>query len=146
MEAVGGGKGSQPIAFNHKLHKETGLECIDCHRFFQTERYAGRPSIEICLECHEEAVTDSPEEAKIRDYAKDKKDIPWNRLYQLADHVFFTHHRHIVEGGLDCEVCHGKIGETDKPPSKPLKTLSMSDCMDCHWKRGANNDCLACHR
>jgi hypothetical protein len=145
MGVARGGSSGQPIAFNHKLHKEAGVECIDCHRFFQTQRYAGKPSLQVCLECHEEPMTESPEEAKIQEYAKENKEIPWKKLSRTPDHVFFTHQRHVVGAALECETCHGKIGETVKPPSKPLKTLSMDDCMDCHWESGADNDCLACH-
>lgn len=136
----------QPIAFNHNLHKEAGVECIDCHRFFKTERYAGKPTLEVCLGCHEEALTESAEEAKIREYAKRNQEIPWKRLYRVPDHVFFTHQRHVSGAGLQCEMCHGKIGETVKPPSKPLKRFSMGTCMNCHRKHDASNDCLACHK
>jgi hypothetical protein len=90
-------------------------------------------------------MTESPEEAKIQEYAKENREIPWKKLSRTPDHVFFTHQRHVVGAALECETCHGKIGETVKPPSKPLKTLSMNDCMDCHWESGADNDCLACH-
>ena len=136
----------QPIAFNHRLHKEAGVECINCHPYFETRRFAGKPTLEVCLECHEEPMTESPEEAKIREYASEDKEIPWVRLYQMPTHVFFTHRGHVAGAGIQCETCHGKIGETVKPPSKPLKTLSMNDCMECHRKNKANNDCLACHK
>jgi hypothetical protein len=135
----------QPIAFNHGLHKEAGVECSDCHRYAETEHFAGRPVLEVCLECHEEALTDSREEAKIREYASQNAEIPWERLYQMPDHVFFTHRRHVAGAGIQCETCHGRIGETAKPPLKPLKTLTMGNCMDCHRKNKADNDCLACH-
>lgn len=145
MGASGSSAGGQPIAFNHRLHKEAGAECIDCHRFFQTQRFAGKPSLQDCLECHEEPMTENPEEAKIREYAAENKEIPWKKLSRMPDHVFFTHRRHVVGATIQCETCHGKIGDTIQPPSKLLKTLSMNDCMDCHRKNRANNDCLACH-
>jgi hypothetical protein len=138
-------EGGQPIAFNHKLHKQSGAECIDCHRFYESERNAGRPTVQDCLACHDEAITEDREAVKIRAYADDNKEIPWKRLYRMPDHVFFTHRRHVVQGGVPCKTCHGGIGEMTEPPSKPLKTLSMSDCMNCHRKTGADNDCLACH-
>lgn len=135
----------QPIKFNHKTHKEQGLECTSCHQYVRERTFAGSPRIEVCLECHEEPITESPEEAKIQQYAKEKKEIPWVPLYRSPKHVFFTHRRHVAVAGIQCETCHGKIGEMDKPPAKPLKTLSMSACMDCHRDTGADNDCLACH-
>ncbi len=144
MGAAGSGSGGQPIAFNHKLHKEAEVECVTCHIYVQTQRYAGKPTLQICLECHEEPMTDSSEEAKIQEYAKDQKEIPWKKISRTPDHVFFTHQRH-VGAMIQCETCHGEIGETTSPPSKPLKTLSMSECIDCHREYGADNDCLACH-
>ncbi len=140
------GRGAKhPIQFNHKSHKEQGLECVTCHQYAQTHTFAGSPKLEVCLECHEEPITESPEEAKIRKYADENEEIPWVPLYRMPGHVFFTHQRHVSGAGLQCETCHGKIGETVKPPPKPLKTLSMNACMDCHRKTGADNDCLACH-
>ncbi len=140
------GRGAkQPIRFNHKTHKEQGLECTMCHQYVRERTFAGSPRIEVCLECHEEPITESPEEAKIQQYAEEKKKIPWVPLDRMPKHVFFTHRRHVLVAGIQCETCHGKIGETVKPPSRPLKMLSMNDCMDCHRKTGADNDCLACH-
>jgi hypothetical protein len=145
MRAAGSSVGEQPIAFNHRLHKEAGVECINCHLYFETQRFAGKPTLAVCLECHEEAMTESPEEEKIREYAKESKEIPWKKLSRTPDHVFFTHQRHVSGASIQCETCHGEIGETTSPPTKPLKTLSMDDCMDCHRQNGADNDCLACH-
>ncbi|MCK5552018.1 MAG: hypothetical protein KAJ09_02650, partial [Deltaproteobacteria bacterium] len=71
------GRGAKhPIQFNHKSHKEQGLECITCHQYAQKHTFAGSPKLEVCLECHEEPITESPEEAKIRKYAEENEEIP----------------------------------------------------------------------
>ncbi len=140
------GKGvEQPISFNHKTHKEQGLECISCHQYVEEQTFAGLPRIEVCLECHEEPITDSPEEEKIRTFHKEGIPIQWISLYNQPDHVFFSHRRHIRLGQIDCRVCHGQFDETTTPPRRPLVTLTMDDCMDCHEERRESNDCLVCH-
>ena len=43
------------IQFNHRYHRDEGLECVDCHRStgheYMTEG-TNRPSVTECLECH----------------------------------------------------------------------------------------------
>jgi hypothetical protein len=140
-----GSKADQPIPFNHKKHQEQGMTCDACHRFFQTQTFSGMPRIAICMECHKDPVTDSPEEEKIRQFQKKGKEIPWERLYQQPDHVFFSHRRHVVLGKTECKTCHGEMGQSEKPPSRPWIRMTMKWCMDCHAKSKVSNDCLTCH-
>jgi hypothetical protein len=135
----------QPIAFNHKLHAENDLECLDCHPYFEEQASSGRPSLETCQTCHEEPQGESKEEKKLMEYIKSGKEIEWQRLYRAPEDVYFSHRRHVVFGNIECKTCHGDIGESSKPPSKPLK-ITMKKCMDCHEEKEANNDCIACHR
>jgi hypothetical protein len=137
----------QPIEFNHKKHiSEAGLACIDCHRYFKTQSHSGYPAIDICLDCHSDLLTDSPEEKKLLSYAEKKLDIPWKRIYYMADHVFFSHQLHVEVAKINCEKCHGKMEEQSKPPRQPLVLHTMEFCMDCHKNSSADIDCLACHR
>ncbi len=140
-----GFKTDQPISFNHKEHLEQGLECDSCHRYFKTQNFSGMPEISICMECHKEAITKNPEEEKIRQFPKKGEEIPWKRLYGEPDHVYFSHRAHVVLGKIECKPCHGDIGESQKPPTKPFAQMTMSWCMNCHAKKKATNDCLACH-
>ncbi len=140
-----GSKTEQPISFNHKKHLEQGLECDSCHRYFKTQTFSGMPGIAACLECHQEAVTKSPEEEKIRQFAKKGKEIPWKRIYKEPSYVFYSHRRHTVLGKIPCQTCHGNIGNSEKPPEKPYVKMTMGWCMGCHQKKGVSNDCLACH-
>jgi menaquinone reductase, multiheme cytochrome c subunit len=140
-----GSKAEQPVSFNHKKHVEQGLGCDACHRFFKTQTFSGMPDLNICLECHKEPVTKNPEEEKIRQSSQKGKEIAWKRIYEQPDHVFFSHRRHVVLGKLSCQTCHGKIGQSEKPPTKPWVKMTMKWCMDCHAKNKVTNDCLACH-
>ena len=138
-------KGGQPISFNHKKHLEQGLECDTCHPYYKTQNFSGLPNITICLECHKEPITKSPEEEKIRQFKKKGEEIPWRQVHREPDHVFFSHRRHVVSGKMPCQTCHGNIAESEKPPSKPWVSMTMSWCMNCHAKNKVTNDCIACH-
>ena len=135
----------QPIAFNHGKHAENGLECPECHPFYEEHASSGRPSIEVCSGCHEEAQGENPEEKKIVEHVGTGKEVEWKRLYRVPEDVYFSHRRHVILGELECSTCHGSIGESQKPPSKPVK-ITMKKCMKCHEERDVENDCIACHR
>lgn len=135
----------QPIEFNHLKHKEQGLDCLDCHKYAKKYKFAGLPNIETCSECHQERLTESREEEKLFKFIQDKVYIPWNRIYQIPDHVYYSHAEHVGLADLECGNCHGDIGERETPPEKALVKLSMDFCMDCHRKQNASLDCLACH-
>ncbi len=138
---------TQPIAFNHRLHTiENEMACDICHRYYAERAHSGRPVIAICLDCHEEALTDSPEEEKIRTFAEQGEEIPWRRIYVMPRHVRYSHARHVTGAGLECQTCHGSIGQAERPPSRPEVDLSMDFCVGCHWERGISTDCILCHR
>lgn len=137
----------QPIAFSHKKHtQEVGLECEDCHTTVRTEAFAGLPALEICMTCHEEAQTDSPEEEKLRQAAESGTPVPWARLFEQPSHVYYSHRRHVGFGQIDCETCHGAIGlRTGEDTGRPAN-LTMDVCIACHEKTEAGVDCTDCHR
>jgi len=136
----------QPIKYNHRIHIDNGLECVDCHQSVMEGEEATLPSIDICLSCHEEPLTESKEEAKIRKFAQTLGEIPWNRVLLLGDHVYFSHMRHVTIGKIKCVNCHGEMAKMEKPPEKPLKRMEMKDCIRCHMERNVTYDCNACHR
>src|SRR3972149_8175661 len=102
-----GFKVEQPISFNHKKHQEQGLECDACHRYFKTQTFSGMPTVAVCMECHKEPLTKNPGEEKIRQFNKKGEEIPWKRIYEQPDHVFFSHRRPVILGKMNCETCHG---------------------------------------
>ena len=138
----------QPIAFNHSVHvKGEEMGCVDCHAGDKSAR-AGIADIKSCNECHKEAQGDepNPEEEKVREYAKAKKQIPWVQVNKNAGHVYFSHRAHVTFARMKCEECHGDVGRMELPVTEPTPELhSMSACIKCHEARGATLDCLACH-
>lgn len=136
----------QPIAFNHLKHKEADVSCDVCHARFQESEVSGRPLLETCMICHEEAQTKSPEEEKIRRFAAEGKEIPWERVYFLPDHVYFSHRRHAVMAKIECSECHADIGERTTPPDRPAVKHTMERCIACHEKSAASTACNDCHR
>ncbi|GAB4256005.1 MAG: cytochrome c3 family protein [Deferrisomatales bacterium] len=153
LGGVGRAAITQPVAFNHKLHVEdNGLECVECHVYVRSQPFAGLPGVEKCLECHEEPQTDSAEEEKIRQTAEQGGELQWNRIYDVPDHVYYSHRRHVVAGGLECGECHGPIAESTSPPTRPLNEITMDFCIECHMERDVAmagdgpGDCFSCHK
>lgn len=138
----------QPIAYNHKVHIETaGLQCIDCHVSIEQRAFATLPSIEICQNCHAgDPLTESEEEKKLLTYIFEGKEIPWIKIYNVPDHVYFSHRRHIIRGEVSCSECHGNINEFINPVSSQFMDITMDNCIKCHEERKVTNDCLTCHR
>lgn len=136
----------QPIEFSHKAHAESGVPCDACHESVDKAALAGMPSAETCMTCHQSAITDSPEEEKVRQFAEKGERIPWQRVYEVAEHVYFSHRRHVTLAGIECVSCHGDAGASAAPLTVAAIPISMDRCMGCHAQDGAANDCNACHR
>ena len=137
---------AQPIQFSHKAHVEKGLPCDGCHQFVEKASYAGMPTTETCMMCHQATITDNPEEEKVRQYAEKGLQIPWGRVYQVAGHVYFSHRRHVTLGHVECVQCHGNVGENAAPLTVAAVQISMDRCLNCHAQKDAAADCEACHR
>ncbi len=138
----------QPLAFDHRIHlEEAELECQGCHTTVADRPYASIPSISLCLECHEEPLTDRPEEARLLAYAEEpRREIPWVRLFRQPGHVYYSHRTHVGIAEIPCRTCHGDFGERAGSETRPPANLTMEDCIACHRQSSARNDCTACHR
>jgi len=154
----------QPIAFPHKTHIALNLPCSGCHQRAEKDLVAGKPPTALCLACHAAGDSKSSEIVKLKAYGEKGLDIPWRRVWRLPRHVFFSHRVHVTVAELKCQTCHGPMETLEQPPPRPLKTLAMQDCIDCHLKsmsgdRNADrahstevrirrivNDCTFCHR
>lgn len=147
-QMVRGAQPGQPIAFNHKVHVSAGLDCAMCHRYVREQAFATLPTLETCLMCHSAKVSDSPEEAKIREFAEKNEPLRWVRLYRLSPDAaaFFSHKRHVTVGGIECAICHGPMAERTTPPTKALVSFSMDFCIDCHDRKKVATTCVNCHR
>lgn len=62
--------------------------------------------------------------------------IPWLRIHNLPDHVYFSHQQHVVAGGQACQTCHGPIEEMEVVSQ--YATLSMGWCINCHRQTSVN--------
>ena len=135
----------QPIAFSHQIHiGKLNLECLFCHDTADKSPYAGVPSVQKCMSCHQGVKTDRPEIQKLTKYWNDKEPVPWNRVHRIRirNHVYFTHKRHIA-AGVQCEHCHGQLAAM--PQVRQVKSLKMGFCVSCHEANHAPTDCVICH-
>jgi hypothetical protein len=138
---------TQPIAFNHRAHiTNAQLQCSDCHPYYSKGARSGLPSADVCMTCHSDALTKSPEEAKLREESQRGNPPVFRKLFHLPPHVYYSHRRHVVLGKLECVQCHGQIADTVTPPTSPLVRISMDFCTGCHTQLKVTNDCKACHR
>jgi len=56
--------------------------------------------------------------------------IPWVRIHNLPDHVYFSHAQHVTAGEIECQACHGKVEEMEVLAQH--SPLSMGWCINCH--------------
>jgi Class III cytochrome C family/Cytochrome c7 and related cytochrome c len=133
----------QPVAFSHQVHAGKVGPCNFCHVGAAEGDEATVPSVDFCLTCHRTIKADSPEVAKLKAASEKGKDIAWVPVYRVPDFVFFGHAPHI-KAGLHCAECHGPV-ETRDVLQKEVST-SMNSCRECHRRRGAPMECVACHQ
>lgn len=151
LVAVGPSAEDLPVAdFNHAIHIARDLECVDCHTGVETRAAAGVPSITICAECHddpEDSMIKTANGKRISDHIQRGEELWWPSVYDLPDHVVFSHRRHFALGRIACKECHGDVaGATTLPVALVESTLTMDGCMDCHARNRADQDCFACHK
>ncbi len=126
----------QPIKFSHQIHAgQNKIDCLYCHNTAEHSKSAGIPSAGVCLNCHQLVVKEgsrsgSFEINKILRAVEKNEPIVWNRVYNLPDHVFFSHAQHVKVGGLECVECHGAVEEMHI--IKQFNDLSMGWCVNCH--------------
>ncbi len=134
----------QPIPFSHKKHAGINkIQCLYCHANADNGRQSTVPAMNVCMNCHSVVKTDSPFIQKLTDYYKRGEPIPWVKVHDVADHVYFNHKRHVTKG-IACETCHGDIKEEDRVVQS--KTLMMGFCVSCHKANNAPLQCSTCHQ
>ena len=101
------------------------------------------PSTAKCMSCHSTIKKDSPAIQRLAEYDKNKETIPWKRVYEIPDYVFFSHKVHVTEAKTACEDCHGNVREMEV--MRREKPTNMAACMDCHRSKGASLACDVCH-
>ncbi len=145
----------QPIPFSHRLHvTDKDIDCRFCHTGVDRVPTAGIPPVQTCMFCHQVIITEHPEIQTLWDHYGVRDDgtldpsrghpIPWARVFEVPDHVYFTHRVHTQIGGLDCTDCHGPVESMDRLVAP--RTFEMGFCLECHRPRGVSTDCWTCHR
>jgi hypothetical protein len=134
----------QPIAYNHRLHLAQGLECLTCHVTAETGDHATLPPTATCMRCHVRVKTESPDIQKLTSFDSRKEDVPWRRVYRLAEYVYFSHKVHLSsDKSVTCQTCHGNVREMDV--MQKVKDTSMAACTECHKQHSAPVKCDTCH-
>lgn len=67
--------------------------------------------------------------APVRRSVHTRRPIPWQRVTQLPDFVYFDHAIH-VNKGVGCETCHGRVDQMAQV--RQVAPLTMSWCVECH--------------
>jgi hypothetical protein len=138
----------QPIPYSHSTHVEAGVQCLYCHSSAMRSDIAGIPSVQKCMGCHGIIATDSPAVQVLTGYWERGEPIPWKRINQQADFVYFSHQPHLG-AGINCETCHGDVGSMEV--TRPAVKMDMGWCLDCHLEQPQEKvarlaDCIACHK
>lgn len=131
----------QPIPFSHKLHAgQLKMDCRYCHTTVDKSAFAAIPDSKICANCHTGKSADGTTElaavhsesaalAPLRESLATGKSIPWVKVHNLPDFVYFDHSAHVTRG-VSCVSCHDRVDRMDEVFQ--AKPLSMSWCLDCH--------------
>jgi hypothetical protein len=120
----------QPVAFSHALHAgQLGLDCRYCHTTVEKAAFAAIPPAATCMNCHQHIAPQSRKLLAVRQTFADDASIPWIRVHDLPDYVYFDHSAHVTRG-VSCVSCHGRVDQMEQVYQ--TETLSMSWCLDCH--------------
>ena len=138
----------QPLPYSHKVHVEAGVQCLFCHTGALRSDVASLPSVQKCIGCHTLISAEGEPIRELFGYWERGEPIPWVRVQQQPDFVFFSHRAHLG-AGLNCEACHGDVGRMTV--ARPVVRMDMGWCLKCHLQQPQEKvarlaDCLACHK
>jgi len=120
----------QPVPFEHSLHAgQLGIDCRYCHAAVEKSATSSIPAAQTCMNCHRTIKAQSPLLEVVRQSEQTGDPVPWIKIHNNPDYVYFNHSVH-VNRGVSCVECHGQVNrmrvvQQDKPHS-------MSWCLDCH--------------
>ncbi|QQR73487.1 MAG: cytochrome c3 family protein [Holophagales bacterium] len=140
-----------------------GIPCLYCHTMPYKGRHATVPSTAVCMNCHSTVGLSREWVLKLRAYWDRGEPIPWVKVHDLPDFVYYDHSAHLNardESGklklptIDaegrpinvCENCHGKVEQEEIV--RVQTPFNMQWCLDCHRKpeMKAPTTCVTCHR
>ena len=120
----------QPIEFDHRHHSgDEQIDCRYCHFSVEKSPSAGIPSTTVCMSCHAQVWNKSPYLALVRQAYFTDQPIPWVRVHNLPDFVYFNHAIHVSKG-VGCVTCHGRVDTM--AAIEQYQPLTMQWCLDCH--------------
>jgi hypothetical protein len=120
----------QPVQFSHKHHAgELGIDCRYCHTGVERAARAGLPPTATCMNCHSQIWAQSAFLEPVRTSFRTDESIPWVKVYDLPDFVYFNHAVH-VHKGIGCATCHGRVDQMNQ--LWQATSLHMEWCLDCH--------------
>jgi len=120
----------QPVAYSHVLHAgELGIDCRYCHVNAETSAHVLVPPSPTCMNCHTRIAPDSAKLLPIRQSAATGEPVPWVRVHDLPDYVYFNHSAHVARG-VGCVACHGRVDRMEQVTQ--VERLSMGWCLECH--------------
>ena len=125
----------QPVSFSHALHAgQLGMDCRYCHTTVEGAAFAAVPPSATCMNCHKQIAPDSRKLLAVREtFAQEAAvfwiTVPWIKVHNLPDYVYFNHSAHVTRG-VSCVSCHGRVDQMEQVYI--AKPLSMAWCLDCH--------------
>lgn len=120
----------QPVEFDHRHHvRDDAIDCRYCHFSVEKTASAGMPPTEVCMNCHNQIWNNSPMLEPVRQSYFTGHPIPWIRVHNMPDHVYFNHSIH-VNKGVGCETCHGRVDLM--AAVYQVAPMNMQWCIDCH--------------
>jgi hypothetical protein len=140
---------TQPIPFSHALHAGTfKVDCRFCHSEVEWSAHAGMPPTDRCVTCHTPAWQATALLAPVRASLATGAPIPWRRVTQLPQFVYFNHAMH-VRHDVACSSCHGDVAAM--PVVRQVSPLTMGWCVNCHRQADTTiahryTNCTTCHR
>src|SRR5271169_6280550 len=87
---------SQPVPFSHEHHVGgMGIDCRFCHTSVENSSFAGIPPTKTCMNCHSQIWVNAEMLEPVRASYRTGESIPWNRVHNLAQFVYFDHSIHV---------------------------------------------------
>ncbi len=121
---------TQPVPYSHALHAgELGIDCRYCHNTVEKAGFAAIPPTETCMNCHKGIRATSDKLKVVRESYLSGQPIPWVKVNDLPDYVYFNHAAH-VNAAVSCVECHGNVNHMEVVSQE--KPLNMAWCVQCH--------------
>ena len=128
------------VRFDHGAHlAQPGMTCGFCHQ----EDDDGHMQIvgpQLCVPCHEDQGR-GPPDFDVRGEFDASGRHHSTGVAVLSEELRFRHGPHVRL--TSCATCHGDIASSD---GIPPPAIGKDDCMGCHAREGASNECSTCHR